>query len=256
MAKKILINENEFEAFEGLSHLAVMIYIKAIRPYMDYKTGITGWKRGISYQSIKEEVYVEPIAGRHTNKSGSHTKSAIRNAIKELIKSGLLQLIPAGKKLVFSLVLAVSDNSDQNRNDIGTTQGNDTGTTQANAALLNELAELKQTMSDILKNSRNDTPPVSGKNNITTTTNYNLKTNTPSESQSQPLVSGGGDFVLIFDNKLTKAEKHRTLKAKQVISWRWLSDSKPVTLCLLLEYLYQTSEIKMSKKGLKQKSVI
>jgi len=56
MAKKILLNENEFEAFEGLPHLAIVLYIKAMRPFMDYQTGITGWKRGISYQSMKEEL--------------------------------------------------------------------------------------------------------------------------------------------------------------------------------------------------------
>jgi hypothetical protein len=210
MAKKILLNEFEFAAMEGLSHLAIVIYIKAIRPYMDYATGITGWKRGISYQSISEEVYVEPVAGRHSSKSGSYTKSAIRNALKELIKSGFIQVLPAGKKLVLKLILAITDLSVQNRNDTGTTQGSDTPPIDPNPALLKELQELKQAMNDIAKHHRNDTPPVSGETISITTTTKDLKTDIPNQNGG----GGGCDFNnLIFDKKLSDREIKAIKKA-------------------------------------------
>lgn len=210
MARRILINEHELDALDGLPHLAVVLYMKAIRPYMDYATGITGIKRGISYQSIAEQLYIEPEQGRHN--SGKPTKSTIRNAVKSLIKEGLLKIIPADKKLIFACLLAETDKSVLNNNDTSTTQQNDTAAAQALAAVQQELSQLKQAMNDIPNSNNSVTPPVSGESISLTTTTKDLKT--VSEKQTPPQVVGGGEMdKLVFDKKLTDREQAAIRKA-------------------------------------------
>ncbi|MGG2690928.1 hypothetical protein ACQYZC_23675, partial [Pseudomonas aeruginosa] len=57
------INDEEREALRGLPMLAREIYVFALRPFMDFATGIVGERRGISWKSIAEELYVEPHQG-------------------------------------------------------------------------------------------------------------------------------------------------------------------------------------------------
>lgn len=199
MARRVLVNEHELDALDGLPHLAVVMYLKAIRPYMDYVTGITGWKRGISYQSIAEQLFVEPEPGRHKSLTGKPTKDAVRNAIKSLIKQGIVKVLPAGKKLVLECLLAETDNSISTRNATGAPQENTTPTPQAIAALQKDLEQLRQDMNTTPDIDRSTTPPESGIKTInTTTTVHNLKTDIPNE----PLASGGGDFDLIFPKQI------------------------------------------------------
>lgn len=61
------INDEEREALRGLPMLAREIYVFALRPFMDFATGIVGERRGISWKSIAEELYVEP---HHSIKGG------------------------------------------------------------------------------------------------------------------------------------------------------------------------------------------
>ena len=58
-----VINENELTALCGLPHIQQLAYLRGIRPYMDVQTGLVGIKRGISYQSIAEQLYIEPHQG-------------------------------------------------------------------------------------------------------------------------------------------------------------------------------------------------
>ena len=69
------INQQERAALKGIPHLPRLLYLEGIRPYMDYGTGIVGIKRGISYQSLGEELYVEPHVGYA---SGSPSKQQLR----------------------------------------------------------------------------------------------------------------------------------------------------------------------------------
>ncbi|HCA7697402.1 TPA: hypothetical protein MX450_006729, partial [Pseudomonas aeruginosa] len=57
------INDEEREALRGLPMLAREIYVFALRPFMDFATGVVGERRGISWKSIAEELYVEPHQG-------------------------------------------------------------------------------------------------------------------------------------------------------------------------------------------------
>src|SRR3990167_10495810 len=97
------INQQERDALKGLPHLARLAYFEAIRPYMDFDTGIVGIKRGISYQSLGEELYVESHVGYV---SGSPSKQQLRRALKTLERASLISIQSVGKKLILKCELA------------------------------------------------------------------------------------------------------------------------------------------------------
>lgn len=113
------INQDERSALLGLSYLVRLTYLEAIRPYMDYATGIVGIKRGISYQSLSEELYVEPQRG-HTG--GSPSRQQMRRAVKALERAGLVSIHSVEKRLILQCELATWDFSNQNSPDTKPTQ--------------------------------------------------------------------------------------------------------------------------------------
>lgn len=102
-------NDEEDLALQGLPWMAQLLYLRGLRPYMDYASGVVGIKRGISYQGLAETLYLEPGQGK--TDTGSPTIKAIRNAVMNLEKAGLLVKISAERKLIFELVLADRDDS-------------------------------------------------------------------------------------------------------------------------------------------------
>ena len=117
-----VIGDTEIEALQGQAHMNYCIYLY-IRRFMDYATGVVGLKRGISYQSISEAVYIEPRAGV---KGGSPHKSSIRRALDQLIKSGLIERFGCPDNLVFKMPFAYADNNARKKADIKPTPHNDT----------------------------------------------------------------------------------------------------------------------------------
>ena len=116
------INDKELSALNGLPHLQRLVYLQGIRPYVDYKTGIAGIKRGISYQSIAESLYVEPHPGV---KSVSYNKEQLRRAIKNLERIGLISIKSGDWQLVIHCILVTADNSVQNKADTMSTPQTD-----------------------------------------------------------------------------------------------------------------------------------
>jgi hypothetical protein len=106
------INFDELSALNGLPYIQQLLYIRGLRPYMDYETGIVGIKRGVSYQSLSEILYIEPHSGIS---SGSPSKDQIRRAIKGLERAGLLQAESLDTKLIFRCILVGLDYSVQNK---------------------------------------------------------------------------------------------------------------------------------------------
>ncbi|HAT8743680.1 TPA: hypothetical protein JBA44_15805, partial [Legionella pneumophila] len=98
-----VINGEELEAMSGLPHIQQLAYLRGIRPYMDVKTGITGIKRRISYQSIAEQLYIEPHQGI---KSQSFSRDQVRRAISGLTRAGLIEVQSEGKQLILKCPLA------------------------------------------------------------------------------------------------------------------------------------------------------
>ena len=100
----ILITDNELSAMEGQPHTITVVYIY-LRRFMDYATGIVGIKRGVSYQSISEALYIEPEKGV---KYAKISKDAIRRILKRLERIGLLVRKGSADFLIFFMPLSVS----------------------------------------------------------------------------------------------------------------------------------------------------
>ena len=114
-----IINEGELSALCGLPHIQQLAYIRALRPYMDVKTGIVGIKRGISYQSIAEQLYIEPHQGV---KSKSCSRMQVRRSLSALERVGLITVQSEGKKLILKCELATLGYFVQNKVDLNPTQ--------------------------------------------------------------------------------------------------------------------------------------
>lgn len=106
------INDDEREALRGLPMLAREAYVFGLRPFMDYATGVVGIKRGVSWKSIAEELYVEPHQGIE---SGEPTEKQLRRAIVWLQKVGLLSENHGERRLIFELLRASRDQSARNK---------------------------------------------------------------------------------------------------------------------------------------------
>lgn len=92
----MIINHQELSALRGLPWLQQLIYLQGIKPFVDYKTGVAGIRRGISYQSLSEALYIEPHSGIQ---SGSPSKDQLRRALKGLEKAGVIVIQSLERKL-------------------------------------------------------------------------------------------------------------------------------------------------------------
>lgn len=107
-----LINDKELSGLCGLPHIQQLTYLRGIRPYMDVLTGIVGVKRGISYQSISEQLYVEPHSGI---KSVSYSRAQLRRALSGLERAGLIEIQSEGLRLILKCPAATLGYSVQNK---------------------------------------------------------------------------------------------------------------------------------------------
>jgi hypothetical protein len=175
------INDAEWEALEGLPYIARCLYL-VIRRNMDFKTGITGITRKISWQSLCEELFVEPHQGRR--ESGAPAKERLRKVSQLLVDPGLIEIFsppPPKKLLVFKCPLATTDQSVQNKEHIKSTYQEDMPK-PSNGGASQEKEHSPET-------PKEHTPPVSGKKiNTTTTTTANLK----QSRDEQPTADCGG----------------------------------------------------------------
>ncbi len=106
-------NDREDEAMHGLPWIAQLIYLRALRPHMDYSTGIVGVARGISLKGIAETLHIEHGQGRRD--AGDPSQKAVRHALELLEREGLIKKLQADRQLVFRLPLADVDSSVQKK---------------------------------------------------------------------------------------------------------------------------------------------
>lgn len=107
-----VINEEELAAIGGLPHIQQLIYLRGIRPYMDVNTGIVGIKRRVSFQSISEQLYVEPCPGI---KSQAFSRDQVKRAIYNLARMGVIELQSENLHLILNCKLATKSYSVQNK---------------------------------------------------------------------------------------------------------------------------------------------
>ena len=110
------ISDFERDALRGLSHLQRCVYLLGLRPFMDVATGLVGThKRRISYQSLAEEMYVDPIPG--VRGSGSPSKTQLRRAMMALAKAGLITVESTRTQLIIRCILALTVACGKNKAD-------------------------------------------------------------------------------------------------------------------------------------------
>jgi hypothetical protein len=162
----IKLNAEELEALAGKRHFLRCLYIFGIRAYMDYSTGLTGGpKRRISWQSLAEEMYVEPEPGVSAEDTGKPSESKLRRAAEALEKAGLIRRISRGKFLIFECLLAERDKSVQKQADIKPTGQADTKAAGSEASPDIALEQAGSPEADTKKRGffdQADTHPVSG----------------------------------------------------------------------------------------------
>jgi hypothetical protein len=112
------INEYELNALYGLPHVQQLTYLRAVKPYMNIKTGMVGIDRGISYQSIAEQLFIEPHPGI---KSLTLSRQQLRRAIAGLERAGLIQVQSSAHHLILKCSLATLDYSVRNKADTNPT---------------------------------------------------------------------------------------------------------------------------------------
>lgn len=123
---RVLLNDAEFDALAGLPHVVVCLYVMAIRPRMDYVTGMVGISPFISWQALTEWLYIEPKPGI---KGGSPSREAVRRAAQQLVRAGLVKIRSnvCNAQLIFQLPRASLYSHVQNKADIKPTPEADRG---------------------------------------------------------------------------------------------------------------------------------
>lgn len=108
----IKFNGDELDALAGLPHLSIMLYMLGLRPRMNYASGYVGLKPLISWQALRESIYIEPHPGiKHKYASAD----ALQRAAGWLEKAGLIKLKSRDRQLIFSMLLADTDKSVKNK---------------------------------------------------------------------------------------------------------------------------------------------
>lgn len=153
----IWLNDAELSALDGLPALHFKLYLAALKRYMDSKSGLIGLKRGISWQSIQECVYIEPRSGVDVV---SPSKGQVRRAVATLETVGLITKIEAGKRLVFKCELATLDRSVQKQAGRPATHQADTPKPKI-IPIKSETYSEENPQADIPKNTQADTPLLS-----------------------------------------------------------------------------------------------
>lgn len=169
------IDDDEFELLAGdgasrLSHAAKVAYTFGIRPWMDYRTGMAGWGRRISYQSLRELLEYAPSAG--STRTGSYaSKEAIRGVLRELERAGLIRWLKSPERGLFFVCLrAARDSSTEKRTNTRATPeqphsshpNNNPDESSIDAGLMGGHEPEDQHRSNPTKSARSNTPPVSG----------------------------------------------------------------------------------------------
>lgn len=108
----VLLNNQELGALYGQVPELWQFYI-VLKKFMDYRNGIVGIERGISWQSLREEMFVEPGPGLVG--AGTPAKSKIRRLAERAQNQGLIVDRSDPKKLIFFMVLASTDESAKNK---------------------------------------------------------------------------------------------------------------------------------------------
>lgn len=162
---------DEDSALQGLTCEAQILYLRCLRRFMDYRTGIVGEARRIDEQAMREIIEFVPVRGS-TRQRTRADRSFIRARIDELRRVGLVEDVEreqGARGFVFRLPKAATDQSAQNMNNRRTTaeQPHEQPHEQQRKrkekqAVSNDEQLSEQTYEKPMRSGRATTPPVSG----------------------------------------------------------------------------------------------
>lgn len=158
---------------QGLTPQAQVIYLRGLRRYMDYRTGIVGGpRRKVNYQSLVELITPDRDWGSN-RREPPPTKAYVRARIQELKRSGLIEDVGSSKDVGLILRLPLADidsvrlEKEQHRNDTdedGKEQHrSSTGNYEEYQEDSREIREGSNTGNDTPHTPRSNTHPVTGK---------------------------------------------------------------------------------------------
>lgn len=98
----LFVTTYELDALSEIPLMQRVVYLMGIRPYMDRKTFMVGIKRKISYQSLRETLYVAPIKGV---KTGCPSHQQMKRVIKSLARQGIIEIRSTTKNLIVKCLL-------------------------------------------------------------------------------------------------------------------------------------------------------
>lgn len=140
---------------EYLNHRSQVLYLRGLRRFMDFSTGIVGDRRGVSFQMMRELLEVSPDRGSR-DPVYKPTVGEVRASLAQLERAGLIRRLPKLAKtdrMRFYLPLAsIRPNEERQMNDKG-------GTTKE--VLGTSIPYVTGTTNG--ERGMNDIPPVSGK---------------------------------------------------------------------------------------------
>lgn len=150
-------NEDEDAALEYLPHVDQVLYLRGLRKFMDFATGIVGIRRKVSYQMFRELLEVHRRRGS-TKPEYYPKRDEVRASLTRLEAAGLIIRVPSASKavadsMVFKLPFAHADLtvlSNEER------QGQ---TLRATTPQDSVLAGAGDSMSPSCENAMNNTPP-------------------------------------------------------------------------------------------------
>lgn len=105
---QVFLSKDELDALTGQVPELWQFYV-VLKKFMDYSTGVVGIQRGISWQSLREEMYVEP--GQGLSGTGAPTKAKVRRLCDRAQRISLIEDKSTPVKLIFFLPLAPTDQS-------------------------------------------------------------------------------------------------------------------------------------------------
>ena len=185
-----------------ISHAAKLLYLIGLRPNMDFRTGIVGKVRRISYQSLHEMIEFIPPPGSQRPK-GDYSVKALRCLIAELERAGLVRRLPNDLRSLF-LECWVADREDASKNRKGRGRAESKGIGAADLEASNGYGfdDFDEAMKGRPDEGRKGTPPVSGKPSVSQT-----------PTQLTRAVDNFGAGVLLVEDEivdwLKAAEKRR-----------------------------------------------
>jgi len=166
-------NEHEDAALYELPHRAQLLYLRCLRRYMDYSTGVVGRSREVSRDMFCDVLEVSESYTAN-NRRAKPTLREVRISLSQLERVGLIERLPGRRvsKLietyVFFLPLAAWDNSVSNSDVTVTSQSRHTSHVTTEPELKENVTQSDVTVTSQSRHTSHVTHPVSGNTTATT----------------------------------------------------------------------------------------